>query len=74
MPNTKTTRVLGSDEPLITVNGIPLTIGQSMTMRVALQCFAMTLCENGIADSPIEVAYKERVEEINNIMKGSATW
>lgn len=35
-------------EPTITVNGVLLSEGQAMTVRVALESFAIDLTENGL--------------------------
>jgi hypothetical protein len=55
------------DEPYITINGTPLTIGQAMTVRVALSDFAITL-EGGLGDDAqgreLAKAYRERLVEI----------
>jgi hypothetical protein len=38
------------DEPIKTLNGIPLSVGQGMTIRVALGAFAMSLQSGGLGD------------------------
>ena len=38
------------EEPAITVNGVRLTTGQAMTVRVALSHFALDLKEDGLGD------------------------
>ena len=40
----------GTSEPTITVNGVPLTIGQAMTVRVALNSLAVDLRSDGMGD------------------------
>lgn len=37
-------------EPSIEINGITLTHGQAMTVRVALENFAMTLASEGLGE------------------------
>lgn len=37
-------------EPDIIINGVPLSMGQAMTVRVSLQSMAMDLQENGLGD------------------------
>lgn len=39
-----------SPEPIITVNGTPLTSAEAMTVRVALETFDMTLAADGLGD------------------------
>lgn len=36
------------DEPVITINGVRLHTGQAMTVRVALESFAIDLQNNGL--------------------------
>lgn len=51
-------------EPAITINGFPLTEGQAMTVRVAIEVFA-----NGLEPSEkIDMAYKDRVEELRRMI------
>ena len=38
------------DEPIITINGHRLHTGQAMTVRVALQTFAIDLQRDGLGD------------------------
>lgn len=38
------------DEPIETLNGVALSIGQAMTLRVALESFAMSLQTEGLGD------------------------
>lgn len=60
------------NEARITINGVELTIGQSMTLRVALQSFAMNLRKNGLGDDEtgkaIAKGYLARLNEINNLI------
>lgn len=37
-------------EPTITINGQTLTVGQAMTVRVALESFAMDLTKRGLGN------------------------
>ena len=59
-------------EPRITVNGHVLTVAQAVTMRVALEGFAMSLDSEGLGDDPHGVemsrAYLERIAEIRQVM------
>lgn len=60
------------DEPAITINGVPLTVAQSMTVRVALQNFAMELNENGLGSDKmgksISRGYLNQIGAINQII------
>jgi hypothetical protein len=65
-----------SCEPLITVWGKELTIGQSMTIRVAIESFANDLMENGLGDDEMgklmTKSYLEDIDEIRDlIFKGN---
>ena len=56
------------DEPTITVNGSLLTVGQAMTVRVALGAFAIDLRTDGLGDdqhgTDITRAYLVRIKEV----------
>jgi len=39
-----------SNEPQIIINGVPLRQGEAMTIRVALELFAMDLHATGLGD------------------------
>ena len=60
------------EEPYITVNGVALDNRQAMTVRVALQSFAMDLDANGLGDDEhgkfMAKSYVERVREINGMI------
>lgn len=60
-----------ADEPAITINGQPLDVGQSMTVRVAIETFAMCL-EDGMMDDAndkaLVAAYRARIVEIRRLM------
>ncbi len=60
------------NEARITINGVELTIGQSMTLRVALQSFAMDLRENGLGSDEtgkaIAKGYLARISEMNDLI------
>jgi hypothetical protein len=62
-------------EPVITVNGKSLTQGQAMTIRVALNSFAMDLAENGLGDDDhgktMVKLYTQNASEILSIMHGA---
>lgn len=52
-------------EPSVTINGMHLNVGQSMTVRVALSSFLMQLKDQAPADrSPIDDLYERRLAEI----------
>lgn len=60
-------------EPKITINGILLDDAQSMTIRVALNSFAMRLQEkDALGDDDhgrsMTKAYSQRIDEINSII------
>lgn len=61
-------------EPRITINGVALTDGQAMTVRVALSSFLMDLQdpEEMEALGPIGPAYFERLTEIFRLMTALA--
>lgn len=59
-------------EPDIEINGISLSFAQSMTVRVALQSFGMSLQENGLgtdlAGIQISQNYLRAIKQINEII------
>ena len=63
-----------SCEPLITICGKELTIGQSMTIRVAIESFSYNLMVNGLGndDHGIRMVkeYMKRIEEIRVLILG----
>ncbi len=62
----------GSPEPTITVNGQTLNTGQAMTMRVAMETFAIDLTCARMAKTDtvnaIDQAYLIRIREIRQFM------
>jgi len=52
-------------EPSITINGHELTEAQALTMRVALQCFALQI---EYAEDQTSRNYLDRIAEINAFM------
>jgi hypothetical protein len=58
-------------EASITINGHQLTSGQSMTIRVALENFAMDLSQDGLGDDALGLAirdgYLTRIREIRSM-------
>lgn len=58
-------------EPAIIINGVRLTTGQAMTVRVALGSFAMSL-NDGLGDDEhgrqMTAAYRERLRELFQLM------
>lgn len=65
------------DEPNITINGKQLTIGQAMTIRVALESFCMSLWSEGLGDDAhgkaMTEGYLARAAEIRALMFPSST-
>lgn len=63
-------------EASITVNGQLLTVGQSMTVRVALEGFSRDLRENGLGDDELGVEmtkrYLERAAEVGRLLREEA--
>ena len=59
-------------EPEIIINGKKLTIGQSMTLRVATATFVMDLKNDGLGNDnhgiAMKAAYLARLNEIINLM------
>ncbi len=60
------------NEPIITINGIVLTSGQSKTVRVAIDSFYLDLVENGLGDDQMGVsiseAYLENLEKLLELL------
>jgi hypothetical protein len=59
----------------ITINGQPLTEAQSMTVRVALQCFALNITDIPAAvdpDTRIRDLYFHAICQINTLMAKTA--
>ena len=61
-------------EAVITVNGSCLDVGQSTTVRVALEQFASSLAEKGLGNDEhgreMTAAYIRRIQEIRKLMYG----
>jgi hypothetical protein len=62
-------------EPTITINGKLLTVGQAMTVRVAIQSFAVSLNSEGLEENDedeigksITKGYLGRISEINDMI------
>ena len=59
-------------EPVITMNGVPLTLAQAMTVRVAIEGFSMDLMNTGLGDDEhgktMVKLYMQRIEEIRRVM------
>lgn len=59
-------------EPEITINGTELSEGQAMTIRVALETFALTLTDEGLGTDGIGEAlckgYLARVDDIRRMI------
>ena len=60
------------DEPIITVNGIRLTDAQAMTVRVAIESFAMSLKTDGLGDDAhgknMVALYRDRISEMRRFI------
>lgn len=60
------------DEPVITINGTTLSVGQAMTLRVAIGSFAMSLHADGLGDDEhgrmMVEGYLARAHEIAVLM------
>jgi len=67
-----------SCEPVITIFGKELTIGQSMTVRVAIESFASDLQENGLGDDEhgkrMVDSYMKNINEIRTLFFGCNPW
>jgi hypothetical protein len=60
-----------TDEPAITIDGVLLSEGQSMTVRVALAAFSLQLGDLGddLHGRRMSAAYRDRLREIFAIMR-----
>lgn len=60
------------DEAIVTINGVQLTVGQSMTLRVAIGSFLAGMQNDGLGDSAagkaMAEAYVARASEIEQLM------
>ena len=60
-------------EPRITINGTTLSVGQSMTVRVAIESLAADLGANGCGDDEhgkqMTAGYLVRIHEIRELMR-----
>ena len=62
------------NEPTITINGLPLTEGQAIAVRVAITHFAMEMGEDGaLGDDEhgreLAAAYRKRLTEVLRMMR-----
>ena len=68
----KKVEVVKMREARISINDRDLTESESMAIRVAIESFASTLCENGLGEDAhgefLKKAYLERVESIRKKM------
>ena len=59
-------------EALVVVNGTPLTVAQSMTLRVALESYASDLRDSGLGDDDhgreMTRLYLLRLDEIRTLI------
>lgn len=62
-----------TDEPYISINGVPLTAAQAMTVRVAVGSFILELQdEDYVKDlGPIGPLYRERLGEIARLLRST---
>lgn len=56
------------EEASILINGVWLTHGQAMTVRVALEIFANHLIAEGIEVDKLNSAYLDRINEIRTLL------
>lgn len=60
-------------EPEISINGHSLTEGQAMTIRVAIQTFAINLQSDGLGNDEMAknicASYLANIDQINRLMK-----
>lgn len=56
------------EESLIVINGKTLTAGQAITIRVALENFALMLTKDDGPIFGIEMHYMDRIQEIRRTM------
>ena len=60
------------NEPEIMINGINIGPGCAMTIRVAIESFALYLFENGLGDDEhgkyMKEAYMQRIQDIRKAM------
>lgn len=63
-------------EPAITINGVPLTHAQAMTVRVALGAYAMELQNHGLGEDEhgrtMTGGYLAAIYDIHQIMREHA--
>lgn len=61
-----------TEEPEISINGVNIGPGCSLTIRVALETFASDLIENGLGDDErgktLKRNYLERIDDIRRAM------
>lgn len=65
----------GTTEAHVAINGVPLTFGQSMALRVAASDFHMQMSDHETAEAigwQLADGYKARLSEILRLMIGSA--
>lgn len=60
------------EEAIVTINGVQLTVGQSMALRVAIGSFAESMLDKGLGDDThgkaMAQAYIARASEIEQLM------
>ena len=59
-------------EAIITINGMTLTVGQSLTVRLAVSSFVLELTKNGLGNDPhgeeMAKLYLARAGEVREMM------
>jgi hypothetical protein len=59
-------------EPKITINGVELTVGQSMTVRVAIAALIINIQSDGLGDDEhgkiMATAYIDRAREVERLL------
>lgn len=62
------------NEAIVTINGVQLTVGQSMALRVAVGSFLASMQNDGLGDSEagkvMAEAYIARATEIESLLVG----
>lgn len=63
---------MGEKEAIIFINGKELSLGQSMTIRGAIENFYGDLSQNGLGDDEIGIkiteGYKDKIQEIREFI------
>lgn len=66
------TQDAGWKEPLITINGVAISPGAAMTVRVAIESYAMWLDENALGDDEparsIRAGYLKQIQYLRHLL------